>query len=84
MDNNTDVINEDQEADSLLLVTPDSAIQSAIFDLCHVRRVWQNQDDPSGVLPWIEERLAGLEQAQRDLAELRKIKAALAVLKELA
>jgi len=71
-----------EETDAPPPMTPHGAIQCAIFDLVHERRRWQGKEDESGVLPWIEERIANLEQAQRDLAELRKIKAALAVLKD--
>jgi hypothetical protein len=70
-----------EEADELPKMTPSGAIQIAIFDLCQKRGEWGQRDDPNGVLPWIIERIACLEQAQRELTELREIKQALAVLK---
>lgn len=63
-------------------MTPHDAIQCAIFDLCRERADWKERDDPNGVLPWIVARLNNLARAQLQLDELRKIKAALAVLKE--
>jgi len=62
-------------------MNPHNAVDAAIADLCHERRAWRGKDDEHGVLPWIEVRIAALEQAQRELTELREIKQALAVLK---
>lgn len=62
-------------------MTPQGAIQQDIWDLCQERADWAERDDPNGVRPWLNARLACLEQAQRDLDELREIKKALAVLK---
>ncbi len=77
----TEYYTEDrEETDDMPPMTPSSAIQCAIFDLCHELLRWQDKKDDSGVLPWIKERIANLEQAQRDLAELREIKKALKVL----
>lgn len=77
---------EDQESgpdedEATRPLTPSAAIQASIFDLLRQRRDWQDREDEHGVLPWIEQRIAGLTQAQRDLDDLHKIKAALAVLK---
>ncbi len=74
-------ISAEPEIDLIRDMTPSAAIQQAIFDLCYQRRDWQDKDDPNGVRPWIDARLKNLEQAQRDLSELREIKKALAVLK---
>ena len=61
-------------------MTPSGAILRAIYDLRHELDAWKERDDPHGVRPDIAARIASLEQAQRELAELREIKKALAVL----
>jgi hypothetical protein len=63
-------------------MTPHAAIQHAIWELCRARADWKNADDPNNVLEWIEARIDCLTEAQRQLEELRKVKAALAVLKD--
>lgn len=72
---------EPEEIDIPMLVTPLVAIQCAIFDLLRERVEWQDRPDPNNVLEWIEARIENLYQAQRELAELRQLKAALAVLR---
>jgi hypothetical protein len=59
------------------------AIQQSIYDLCHQRDIWKFRGDPNA-LKGIEARIERLYEAQRELAELRDIKKALKVLKELA
>jgi hypothetical protein len=71
----------EEETDAMPPMTPANAIECAIFELRERRAWWQSRADEDGVLPWIVERIACLEQAQRELAELREIKKALAVLR---
>lgn len=62
-------------------VTPASAIQTAIFELCEQRYKWIDRPDPNGVLAWIDQRIGALSQAQHDLEELATLKAALTIIK---
>lgn len=64
-------------------MTPERAIRSVAFDLRFRRRDFEGKPDPHGVIPHIDQLIAALEQAQRDLADYRKVKAALAMLRSI-
>lgn len=65
----------------VMKMTPQAAILNAIFDLERKRYEWEHREDQHGVLAHINALIENLEQAQRDLDELHRIKQALAVLK---
>jgi hypothetical protein len=71
-----------EEQTEQLPVTPESAIQSQIFFLMSRRDdiAEKNRPEDSAVLEHISKMITALEQAQQQLAELRCIKQALAVL----
>jgi hypothetical protein len=71
-----------EETDAPPPMTPANAIACAICELRERRAWWQRRADEDGVLPWLTERIACLEQAQRELEVYAKVKAALKVLRD--
>jgi hypothetical protein len=73
---------EPEETDAMPPMTTASAIRDTIFWLRWDLRDWGQRPDPNGVLPHINELIACLEQAQRELEAYAKVKQALKVLRD--
>ena len=83
MQDDTTTEEQADQADVPLKQTPESAIQSQIFFLCRRRYELEQEDAPerANVLEYTRDMIAALTLAQQQLAELREIKRALAVLR---
>jgi hypothetical protein len=62
-------------------MTPYAAVYREVLDLCQDIHKWEDKTDPHGVLPWLIQRRAALEEAMRLLDEYDKVRKALALLK---
>lgn len=74
---------EDGDTEEDETITPEMAVRSVTFDLMIRRGDWKDRPDPHGVVEHMGKLIDALNQAQQELREYHKVKAALATLKDI-